>query len=697
MGLTPRSVRWRARLVAVIAFLSSPQLAGAQAPGSQEGWNAPRARELVRMAQDRRSEQQVDPEMLSYRADARGYVYFILDHPESARQSLVRTDQVAVEVYWRAPNEVRQRIVGLRERSELPVRRLYYYLDRMTVVQDNFGDGIVIADGENVNDVPHPAAPGSDSIYDFRLADSLTLRLAGAPEPIRVLELNVRPRDPTRPAVVGSMFLDATSGALVKLEFTFTRAAYTDRRLDHINVVLENGLWRGRFWLPHEQRLEIRRELPELDFPLGTIIRTRMRVGNYVFNEPIPHFVFYSPRVTIAPRDERNAFEFEQEIDAERRLEGIGRPLQMDELRREARSMMRQHAMSGLPRTRLHLAGASDLFRYNRAEGAALGLGATFAPAPRLSMRVRGGWAFGAELAQLRFEAEPRVGPVAPTLSLFLNQPRDIGVGPAASGAINTLSSVLAGRDYTDLFTASGGALTWRPELGRRLSAEAGVRLEAHRSLARTQESSLFTDTEFREVGPVDEGDLLGGWVSVSRSGGQGTDRGWWASLRADGGRLGSDVEANTFVRPQVRLALEQSWGWRESSLVLEADAGYSAGTLPRQSLYLLGGRGTVAGHDFRRYGGGAFGIAGGSLSADVYRPWLRGHLLAQAGWAGAAGAGDALGRWGAEPTGSLIGSIGGGLGVFYDLLRVNTARGLGGDGHWELWIEARRGFWDWL
>ena len=74
-----------------------------------------------------------DAELRSYAADGRGYVYFLLDAPELDRQTLVRTDQVALEIYWRAPDRMRQRIVGMRQQKELPVTRLYYYLDRLTV------------------------------------------------------------------------------------------------------------------------------------------------------------------------------------------------------------------------------------------------------------------------------------------------------------------------------------------------------------------------------------------------------------------------------------------------------------------------------------------------------------------------------------------------------------------------------------
>jgi hypothetical protein len=669
-----------------------------QAAAGGDSWNTPRALELLGRAQERRTALQIDPDMVNYRADARGYVYFLLDHAETERQSLVRTDQVAVEVYWRAPNEVRQRIVGLRQRNELPVRRLHYYLDRLTVVQDNFGDGIVIADGENVRDVPHPAAPFAQRIYDYRLADSLALRLAGAAEPIRVYELNVRPKDPARPAVIGSLFVDAASGSLVKLELTFTPAAYTDRRLDHINVVLENGLWNGKFWLPHEQRLEIRREIPELEFPVGTVIRTRMRIGNYQFNQELDPWIFFGPRVTAAAREERESFEFEQEIDAERRLEGIGRPLQMAELRQEARGLVRQQALSGLPRSRLHLAGASDLFRYNRAEGVAVGIGASLAPASRYPTRVRGGWAFGPDLPQLRFEVAPQLARRSFILSLYANEPRDVGIEPAASGSINTLSALLAGHDYADLYTASGARVSAPIALTPHTTAEAGVRLEQHRSLELTTTSALFSSRGFRPVLPIDDGTLVGGWLGARHSSAQGVDRAWQAEARASFGQLRSETERFAYFRPQVRVEFEQQWSWRESALTVEGTAGTAIGRLPRQELALVGGRGTVAGHPFRAYGGDTYTTAGTVFSADLHRPWLRGHLLAEAGWTGSLGAASlAAERWAVPASPGLLGAVGGGVGIFYDLLRVNAARGIGAEGRWEFWVEVRRGFWDWL
>jgi hypothetical protein len=147
---------------------------------------------------------------------------------------------------------------------------------------------IRMGDGDEVGDVPHPAAAGSDSIYEFRLGDSLTLQLPNATQPIRVYELEVRPLRHDRPAIVGSVFVDRTTAAIVRMSFTFTPVSYVDDRLDYIGVSLDNGLWEGRYWLPNEQTLQIRRQIPELDFAAGAVIQGRMRISDYTFNDSLP-------------------------------------------------------------------------------------------------------------------------------------------------------------------------------------------------------------------------------------------------------------------------------------------------------------------------------------------------------------------------------------------------------------------------
>jgi len=667
----------------------------ANAQNGEAGWNDARSLELVQRGRDRRSTEVVDTALQNYRAEGRGYVYFLLDAPELERQSLVRTDQVAVEVYWRSPGEVRQRIVGLRERRELPVTRLYYYLDRLTVVQDNYADGIVIADGDNVNDVPHPVADGARGFYDYRLVDSLTLRLSGIPDPVRVHEIQVRPRDPSLPALVGSIFLEESTGALVRMSFTFTPSAYVDPRLDYINVTLENGLWRGRYWLPHEQRLEIRREMPELDLPFGTIIRTRMRVGDYRFNEPLPDWAFVGGYpVTIAPRAQREAYPFEQPIDAEWRLEFIGRPVEVGEIRDAARAMLRQRAMSGLPRGRLAFGALSDVVRYNRAEGLALGFGVAARPAESVIGRIQGGWSFGAAHPSARADLSGG-SRTHYALGAYLNRTGEVGGFTHGSGIANTLGALIRADDASDPFFQTGATITLRVPLRDPWSLRGNARAERQRHAVRTSTFTLFGNGDsFRPVRPIDEGDHLSATLALRRDP-RTVSGGWWGEGRLTAGGLLAGRTDFRFGRAEVETGSAWTGADRRVRIDVSAAAGTSFGTLPRQELILVGGRGTLPGYEQRGFGGDRYLLSRGLLSADLTHPWLRGRILGALGWTGISDRNEAaLLEWGARSPGGLRPSVGIGLGLFYDILQIDLARGLGPGGRAQLLVDFQPTFW---
>ena len=69
------------------------------------------------------------------------------------------------------------------------------------------------------------------------------------------------------------------------MAFTFTRAAYLDKRNEDVSIVLENALVQGRFWLPRRQEVEVRRTGTYLDFPARGIIRGRWDIGEYDVND----------------------------------------------------------------------------------------------------------------------------------------------------------------------------------------------------------------------------------------------------------------------------------------------------------------------------------------------------------------------------------------------------------------------------
>ncbi|MGD8320636.1 MAG: hypothetical protein PVJ02_09285, partial [Gemmatimonadota bacterium] len=486
-----------------ILLLCVAALVGVAAPvRAQEagGWNAPRVLELVRRAREKRRSTAVDTAFRSYEADARGYVYFFFDRPGTDERTLVKADQIALKVYWKAPDWTRQRIVGLRDKKVLPTN-IHYHLDHLTVVQDDFGDRIRMGDGDEVSEVVHPLAPGAEEVYDYLLADSLSLRYGGGTEEVRVYEVRVRPRDPDAPGFVGSVYLDRATASIVRMTFTFTPASYVDDYLDYIRISLDNSLWMGRFWLPYRQEVELRREIPELDFLAGSIIRGRFEIGPYQINPQLSPVLFAGPRVTALPRAQREAFPFEQGLFDGLEQEGLAPTPSLEEIRAEARQVLAGRALSGLAPLRLHLGSFSDAVRFDRAEGLHVGGGINVRPSSAVQVRVEGGYAFGRERPSWRLSAVGEPASVVPELDLYQGELRDMGVLPAASRVVGSLGTLVAGDDYADPYFVRGASLTLRGSLPDE-TPSVRLRGERHRS------ASLVVDGADRPVRPVQEGIL---------------------------------------------------------------------------------------------------------------------------------------------------------------------------------------------
>ena len=97
--------------------------------------------------------------------------------------------------------------------------------------------------------------------------------------------------------MVGTLYLDVATAQLVRFRFSFTPAAYLDRQLEDISIVLENSLYEQRYWLPYRQEVEIRRRTTWLDFPARGIIRGRWEIEGYDLNVPLPDGLFQGPAI----------------------------------------------------------------------------------------------------------------------------------------------------------------------------------------------------------------------------------------------------------------------------------------------------------------------------------------------------------------------------------------------------------------
>lgn len=679
------------RTLGVLLLLLGAGAVEAQNAADDAGWNSERALALIERARARRLLPRQDTTLRNYTARAEGFVYFYLDRRDGSERTLVKVDQVALELSWAPPNRTQQRIVGLRDVSRLP-NRMHYHLDHLTVVQNGFGDVIRMGDGDEVRDVPHPAAPGSESVYEFRLADSLTLRLPSMASSIRVYELEVRPLDPDRPALVGSVFVDRGSADIVRMTFTFTPASYVDRRLDYISVALDNGLWEGRYWLPNEQTLQIRRQIPELDFAAGAVIQGRMRIADYTFNDSLAPAFVPGNVVTAVPESEREAYEFERGIYDDLNDAGLAPPPDLSEIRRQAAELLGTRRLSGLPRLRLGIGAASSALRYNRAEGVALGAGLSYAPDPVWRLDVEGGFAFGPERPWASVELGGTVArSTNASLRVAFRDVRDVGVAPGLPGAVNTLSALLLGRDYTDPFFATGARLLFNRRLGDRASVGLELIGERHTSATLTQSTPPLDESgAFRSVRPIDEGDLSAAVLSLHRP---------MPDPRADDWSAAVDVEIGTtargyYLRPTARASLHRATTDHSRALAVRADAGLVTSDAPSQRLFVLGGLGTLPGYPFRSFAGRRFVLLRLEASAALIDPWLRLRIV------GASGATGGLPNlttpsdtdppawqsWPATGSAGLRSSAGAGVSLFWDLLRLDAVRGLDG-GHWRFII----------
>ena len=619
----------------------------------------------------------------AYTADARGYVYFFLDRQAGEQRNLVKTDQLAVRVYWKAPDLTRQHILGRRDDRRMPTN-IRYHLDHLVIIQENFGDVIRIGDGDEVSSVIHPLAPGAAARYEYLLADSITVAFADGLDPVRVYEVQVRPRDPDQPGFVGTLFLDQETAAVVRMNFTFTPASYVDRQLDYIRVSLENALWDRRYWLPYRQSLEIRRKLRFLDLPMGSVIRGRWEIGGYKFEADLPDLFFLGPPIVRNP-DPMLAFPFERDLYAQVDEEGLAPTAELIDIEAEATRLVRGRYLSGLGRLRLAMPPLSETVRYNRAEGWVTQGGFNLRATNRLQVGTLLGYAHagGRPLGRVSalFEDLDRERPGTVGFDVFLREPRDIGPVRGSSRIMNTLSSLLRQTDWTDPYFATGARARAARSFGL-VSARAEVRYERHHG------AGIVSGGEpggWRPVRAIDEGDLTA--VRLSASLGS-PDR-----LFGEAGAAWASFDGIPYQEASLRLAAGRRWLEHGVELRSTLDAAAVSEGAPSQSLYLLGGRETLPGYDYRSLVGNAYWLLRVEGSRQLLGPWLRLRGVGAAGRTRLASA-EVPESWDAHPPRITRFSAGLGLALGWDLVQVDLVRGLNG-GSWEIVLDLNRSFRD--
>ena len=467
------------------------------------------------------------------------------------------------------------------------------------------------------------------------------------------------------------------------MNFSFTPASYVDSYLDYIRISLDNSLWMGRYWLPYRQEVELRREMPFLDFSAGSVIRSRFRIRGYDFNVEIANTHFAGRGVSALPTAQREAFPFERGLFDDIEEEGLTVSTTMEEVRTQVQEVVREQVLSGLAPVRLHLAGISDFARYNRAEGAFFGAGLTLRPRGDLRVRTLAGYAFGRRRASGAISATGGGGSLIPTLHLYWDEVGDIGGNPGASRLVNTISSASGSRDFLDPYFRRGATIAIASTRPGGVSVHIGW--EEHRR-ARDVVSD-GPDTDFRPVRSVHEGSL--GSVEISASLGlPGDGR---ARVKMSGGRLGE--------RNLLSASGEVDWEFGAGGDAWSSRVSASGGAVnpgaPLQTMYLIGGRHTLPGQDYRAFLGNVYWLLRVEGTVPVRPPYVGIRAFGAVGATHLGGV-DLPADWALVDSDGLRGSVGLGLSLGWDTLYLDVAHGLRG-GSWEAVFSISERFQGWM
>ncbi len=598
-----RGLRWSRAVGALLLGCASPVAA--------QGWDAPDALALVGRAVDQRAAIAADSTLQSYRTRAHGFVFFLAQVGEGLTEPprLIKADELDVEVYWQAPNRSKQVVLGWRDGAFLPTD-IEYHRDHLGIVTNNFGDVIRIGEGDEVRDAIHPLARAGPTLYQYAVGDSLTIR-TGSGE-VTVREVQVRPRSFARPLVVGTMFVDTETAELVRFRFSFTPAAYLDRQLEDITIVLENARFEGRWWLPYRQEIEIRRRASYFDFPARGIIRGRWEIEDYDLNVAVPPEVLGGPAIggLVRPGPADSGWE----SPLSEAIAGVAAPINLQDmgaLRVEVERIAGSRALGGLPSSRLATGSLSDLARVNRVQGLALGFGGVVGLGGRVRVRPQVG--YGTSDDRLTGGVTLLAGTGATQLSIGAERRvRDLADLPVISPALNSLLAQEAGDDYGDYVLLHVVAAGVRHRVGGRTSVELQAALEESRSVG---VASSPANGSYRPNPPLGAGSFRIARVALERaSGGMAVER----DLQ---GRLG--VEIGEGAGEYLRVTADGRWltGAGPGRLLTRVHLGAGTDRMPAYRSFVLGGRGTLLGEPFRAYGGRAMALAHAEWRVEVPVP----------------------------------------------------------------------------
>jgi hypothetical protein len=703
--------------LALACFLALQQPVAARDTVPDADFRGPGLRELVERVIEASGE--VPADLRDFQVRVRSTLQLSLA-PDSAigGELPITHDDLVSDVGWRRPDILHQHVREHHTRVSVPAPySLGSLLEQPWVIPHLYGATIEVLSialeggqrrGQRARAI-HPFGAEGPAHYRYESGDTLRLRVQG--ERVTLVPVVVRPRAAAAggpPLVVGTFHIDVDRAAVAQARFGFVepRRALALGRTG-VFLELENGLWEGRFWLPFRQRREVQVTTALLGGVMGARIVNTMtgyRINTgweptapgevRLFRVAAPPAAPGELRPEAAPADEPAAFDVADFADLRRLAIDAERP------------------DPGAIRTGLRYERGDHLFRYNRVEGAFLGLGGRVEPGDPLDRRweVYGtaGWAFAEETPRGELVARWHLdAPRAPprgiergfSVGLYRRLQDTRAFVPTLQwDLLYSFAASLGGSDTRDYYDSTGaeagfavGRAPWR--------GLAAIRVERHDSVRLNTARFLFGEAdEFPPVAPADPGThaalQLEGSYRVG-PGAFGIGNSLVATARAEAG-FGDFGAYRLLGLLSFRRSLEPF------TLAARLDAGHLSGTPPPQMLFRFGGPEGLTGYGINEFGGSSAAIGRGRLLVGIPprgtravaragpfvlpapRPAL--VLLAESGWSAVAdGARPALDRIGATTTDGLRSTAGVGISVFDDALTVEWSRPLQEDapGRW--------------
>ncbi|HET9424753.1 MAG TPA: ShlB/FhaC/HecB family hemolysin secretion/activation protein [Gemmatimonadaceae bacterium] len=606
--------------------------------------------------------------------------------------------------------------------------------------------------------IQHPLETGSDSLYEFALGDSIRIRLVND-QVVQLRELIVRPRRPSEKLIVGSLWLDIASGSLVRAAYRPSVALdlwpLLEREIGNDDdgraaakkfgpyvgivreVVIEHGLYGGRFWLPR-----VRTASAQGTAKGASISLTIEQTFTYESVRGMPPGEVTRverPRPDIDPRDgreRRGQWYGERMKGTECRpagqaptalwtpdslVEGQTRVVYAEGIRFRVLSpcdprtlvtssalpksiygdgeelftetdfaKLRSDAQSALAMSRqakwrpqipvVYYGIERGLLRFNRVEGLSAGVMGerVLGDGYTASATVRVGLADLVPNAEATLWRTNMTGTIGATAYRRLSAANEwgnpLGLGPSLVAAV-------FGRDDGFYYRSYGAEVTGSHQGRPNGPAQTWRIYVEHQGDAAVETNrslaNLVNGLQFRPNIDATTADFAGGAWAGSASAGSDPQGTRFSAVAKTEGALRSGAAG--FGRASLEMKLFRGLG-RSGEATVTGAVGSSVGAVPVQHLWYLGGAHTVRGYDPGAMVGESFWLGRAEIGRG--HPLIRPSVFADVGWAGA--------RDDAWAGANRLSGYGVGFSMLEGMIRLDVARSAAGRYRADFYLDPR-------